>query len=399
MATIALVMWGLLLPPIAVWLVFEFNYLDITKRKDVYIGFWLLLGALSVNMLLVAAGVGAGSWKSYYNEVWSYKIVSIRHELEWTTHETRQVKVHDGYETTTHRRSDGSTYTTQREKYHYRTEHYTQHHGPYWTQEDEYGKDKSIAPGDYEHWKQVWGTEKQTGMHKGSSAGGTPIDGPIYTAKWPSTFDTMYPCSDIHTYKNKVRASSASVLKLAKPTPELLAKYPRPADQRNTSQLINYGAPVSITSVDELFMQRINAELGPTKLVHPMFVLFPAEVGMGIVTDVLTAWQGPNKNELVTFIGIDKQGVMSWVKTESWMDNTTLHGLMEEDLLGQKYSSKVLGDACMHLIPKYWLKKDFREFEYLRVDVPVGCAVFAAFLQLALGIGLVWFGNRGGYRA
>jgi len=292
--------------------------------------------------------------------------------MRWTTHETRT-----------------ETYTTgsgKNEQTHIRIVHYTETHGPYWTSIDEYGSESSISESEYNHWKAVWKNEKRTGMHKGSSAGfDRSIDGPIYECLWPHTFDTIWPHAEIHKYVNKIRASH-SVLKYGEATPQQLERFPRPADKKNTSPVVIYGG-LNASGADMLFLQRINASLGRSREVHPILVVFGKDEPRGAVTDALTAWQGPNKNELVTFLSLDGQTIR-WVEVHSWMDDTTLHAVLRDELMGQPFTVKRYGELLQEYVPKLWHRKHFTPINaYLRVAIHPGWIFLAFFLSIATGVG------------
>ena len=108
---------------------------------------------------------------------------------------------------------------------------------------------------------------------------------------------------------------------------------------------------------------------------------------MNIINDVLSAWQGVNKNELVTFIGIDKiTKKMSWIKVESWMDNTQIHGFISDALLEKDFNSKILSDALIKHVPKYWIKKDFRDFDYLSISISLWVVVGVIIFQIIANV-------------
>ena len=351
-----------------------FKIVDL-KNDDKKQMLFISLGAtLVICFIITGIGYAISNSKTYYNEIWNYKGVNIRHELKWTTHETETYEVEDGKD------SKGNT------KYKTKTRHYTETHGPYWYMTDEYGSTSSISEDEYNYWKNIWKGEKKVGMHEGSSAGfDTSIDGPIFEAQWAGTFETIMPLSKTNSYQNKVRASKYSVLKFKSADKELKDKYPRPADGNNSNPFIDYGSPVNVSGDDILLLRRTNAFLGSRYQVHALFVLFKASDSVDKVNDVISAWQGPNKNELVTFMGIDKDTKkISWVKIESWMDDTTINGFIVDSVLDKKFNSIILSDALKTYVPKYWHRKSFKEFDYLKIEVSPVTFVVVLVLQLVV---------------
>ena len=328
---------------------------------------------MAVNIVLCGL-IAWGMWacaihKQYFHEVWNMRTISIRHEMEWTTHET--------YTTTT--KCGKSTVTT--------IHHYTKHHGPFWYRGDEYGHEFEINQGEYDHWSQVWKTEKQTGTHRGSSAGWeSKIDGPIYESKWPQTFETVWPSTEVHSYINKIRVSNSILRYGGTPSRALSERYPRPVDVGNTSPVINYGGS-GVTGDEMLYLQRINAGMGSKREIHPILVIFGKDADQDQVADVLTAWQGPNMNELVTFISLDGKK-LRWIEVHSWMDNTTLHATLRDELMGQPFSVRLYGQLLQQYVPKLWLRKDFTTInEYLHISISPLWILMGALLSVLVGIG------------
>jgi len=346
---------------------------------------WGAFGAYMVVNVFVCGIIACLMWggairKTKFPEVWNSEIVGIEHQEEWTERVTYTVS-----HTTTD--SKGKSHTT------YETKHRTDHNGPYWYTHDEYGKREKISGAEYNRWKNIWKDEKMTGVNKGSSAGwDKEIDGNIYRCVWPRTFETIYPKTEIHIYENKVRVSD-SVFKWKEPTKELIKKYRRPADLRNTSPVINYGGR-SPTSDERLYLQRVNASLGPKFQIHSLLVIFGKDELRSVVSDVLSAWQGPNKNELVVFISYDGETVR-WVEVHSWLDNTTLHARMRDGIMEEGFSFQKYGELLLENVPTGWRRKHFSEFNnYLRVKISPLWMIFALIISAMFGFGSYWFINQ-----
>jgi len=322
--------------------------------------------AITMVLSLIVSGFlfWLGNRKVYDKEVWHFKVTKIQHEEKWTTHETRT-----------------ETYTTgsgKNQQTHTRTVHYTEEHGPYWTKHLENGENQRIDAGEYANWRKVWANEKKVGEHKGSSAGlSRAITGGIFDCVWPDTFETIYPHGEVHSYKWKVRYSESALRDIGEPTEELVKKYPRPAEQRNTAPLMSYEG-VSLGGDADLLLRRVNAVLGPRKQVHTLLVLFKGSTPRTVVDDVLKAWQMPNKNELVTFVALDSNTV-KWCEVHSWIDNTALHGDLETAFMGEPFTAQLYADTLLELVPKGWNRKHASEFDYLEVDLHWGWG-FGTFL-------------------
>jgi len=349
------------------------------KSDDEIRSNWVKFGVYTMVNLTACFLVALASWtgavaKTKFPEVWNFCVAEIRHEMEWTTKERHEVQVPDG------RDKDGHT------RYKTRVYYTTEHHGPYWYRVDQYGNETLIDESEYLRWRSVWANEKQTGMHKGSSTGfDRSIDGPIYTCTWPNTFATIWPETSIRKYVNKIRVSN-SVLRYGEATEAQLTRFPRPADKGNASPVLIYGG-LNIKGDETLFLQRVNASLGRSHEIHAILVVFGKDESRDVVTDVLTAWQGPNKNELVTFVSLDGQTVR-WVEVHSWMDDTTLHATLRDELMGKPFTATRYGELLREYVPKLWHRKHFTPINsYLRVSIHPGWLVLGVVLSIASLVG------------
>lgn len=356
--------------PIAKWQGARYVY----EIQENYKKFGLYAFVNIIICILIAAlcWLGAIS-KTRFPEVWNYKITGIRHEMKWTTEELRSRQVPCGSD------EDGHTQ--------YCTEFYTETetHGPYFIATDEYGLENFIYETEYIKCKSLWKNEQQTGMHKGSAAGwDKKIDGPIYECSWPNTFETIWPGTSIRRYVNKIRVSN-SILNYGEATKEQKSRFPRPADKGDTSPFINCGGP-NISDNNLLYLKQVNASLGKQYEIHPMLVVFGKNETRGVVTDVLSTWQGPNKNELVTFMSLDGQEI-KWVEVHSWVDDTTIHAVLRDELMGKPFTVQRYGELLRKFVPKYWHRKHFTPINaYLHIPISSGWVVFGVILSTVSGV-------------
>jgi len=204
---------------------------------------------------------------------------------------------------------------------------------------------------------------------------------------------------DVHSFptrrssdlQNKIRVCN-TVFKWPETSKELQKRFPRPADLSNSSPVVSYGPECSEEEI--MLLRRTNASLGKNCEVHLLIVLFNAqEESPSVVTDVLNAWQGPNKNELVFFIGLNNKEV-KWIEIHSWINNTTIHSLLVQNILqGKKLDIELLSKKSLELIPKYWERKKFEiDFEYLSVSISKGwfiTSIISSVIISTLGIFIV----------
>lgn len=346
---------------------------DYGRSRAIMYGISTILFGLLVATLAYLGGTA----KTRFNEVWNYKATEVRYYEDWNEKVSCS---HAKYCTRTVSRTDskGKSYTT--------TEQYqcgwlhpydVDYHPEHWDAVTEYGRQERISQTSYNKWKGVFtgGEIIKKDMHRNYHTN----DGDMYYSTWDNTFDKMYPLHSIHTYQNKVRVSD-SIFQYAE-VDEVIAKlYPRPADQGSTLPVISYGPTIAVH--EQLVLRRVNATFGSSHQIHCMVVLFNGE-SIDIIEDVLNAWKGPNKNELVMFIGIDDNRKVLWSEVTSWMDDTTIHAYLRSSIVNMKeFDANVLADTLKEAIPKYWSRKEFSDFDYIKIPISMGWYL----MNLLLGI-------------
>jgi hypothetical protein len=311
---------------------------------------------------------------TYFNEIWNYKIISIHYYQAWDEEVSCR---HPKYKTVIRRDSKGNTYTEQvfdGYKHLYDVDYHPEH----WVAHDEYNNDHEISRQDYQEWKRKWKNEVFVDMHRSYHS----IDGDMFECDWPRTFDMIYPWSHVDSYQNKVRVSK-SVFNFEPVSKEIEEKYQRPADNGDYSVIHGYN--VSIPNTYQWKFRLLNANLGPNYKVHNIVLIFDAsKYQQSEIQTVRNAWKGPNKNELVTCIGIDGSQKVIWCQVFSWMDDTTIHSLIRQDVLSMSKLDydRLLSSLDVHIRTK-WHKKSFKDFDYISINLPTGFKV-ADFILCAI---------------
>lgn len=302
----------------------------------------------------------------YYSEIWSSPINKVVYYEKWTEQYT-----------TTETDSEGKSKTVTRYRY----------HPPSWCAVDMYKTEHKITKSDYDQWKHIWGNENKVNIFRPNQSSWG--DGNKFETKWNNEFDKMFPYSFVKKYKNKVR-SSRTVWDFASVSKEISKQYQRPADKGNLLPVLSYGIPV--TDEQQLLLKRYNSIWGPNHEIYTIVVLFDAHdyPDRTIVETIINAWQGPNKNEFVVCVGIKDQNVQ-WVDCFSWMDDTTLHSLVRQDIMNlNKYSFDDIVEILKERIPVYWKRKKFADFEYISVSLSLtsylSMLAISTFTVLAGGI-------------
>jgi hypothetical protein len=312
--------------------------------------------------LLVAtlAYIG-GTAKTRFNEVWNYKAQEVRYYEDWNERVSCRHPIYEDVPSGTDSKGN-TTYTSVYvgDEHPYDVDYHPEH----WEAVTEYGYEQGISKSDYVRWTGVF-TEGKTifkDMHRSYHTN----DGDMYFSTWDGSFEKMYPLHTIKVYQNKVRVSN-SIFQYAE-VDEVTAKlYPRPADKGSTLPITSYGPSIPIH--EQLTLRRVNATFGSSHQIHCMVILFNGE-SIDIVEDVLNAWKGPNKNELVMFVGLDSNRNVLWSEATSWMDDTTIHAYLRSSIVSMdRFDMNILSDTLKEAIPKYWKRKEFADFDYIKIPI------------------------------
>lgn len=324
-------------------------------------------------------------------EVWNYKVQKVQYYQAWDEKVSCR---HPKYRTVTRHRtvtdSKGRSHTetyTEEVFDGYRHSYDVDDHPEDWVAIDDYGVSHNIDRNGFENWCRLWKSRQFVDMHRTYHS----VDGDMYEGRWPGEFQTIYPWAEVHTYENRVRVAR-SAFSSREVDAATRKAWPRFADNRDFAIIHCYGA-IQAEAGAEDNLQKLNATLGPTYRVHLLVMLFDSsKYNQDVVQTIKDAWKGPNKNELVVCVGIAPQTrELVWADVMSWMDDTTIHSLIRQDLFESKiYSDSKLFSILQTEIPKHWKKKDFRDFNYLQVDFPTWAWWVIGILCIAGWIGL-WF--------
>lgn len=303
----------------------------------------------------------------YFKEVLNYKVSSVKHQERWSEKVIYTVQVASGRDS-----KGNTTYRTE-------TRTRTDYHGPFWYAMLENGKELSISESEYNHWRSVWNNEKHVSTKIGTAKWcDNKVDGKCFESYWTNEFKDIYPYPIISRYKNKIRKSN-SVFKYSS-NYENFGKHP--VEQNNSDAIICFGTNVSNNDIE--LLNKVNAYLGYRKEIHIITILI-ANRDINIVNDIISSWQGLNKNELAVFIGVDNDKNIKWCYVQSWLDNTKLHGIIEDEIiLSKKINIEKIKDIYMNNINNNWNRKQFKDFDYIRQSTElryyvIGFIVFAIF--------------------
>lgn len=373
-----------------------FAYLFEWNRNPKCLGFAAGI-CLVLSLGLSAISLAGGHSKASAQEVWNLKINRVEYYEPWNEKVScRHPHMVSEEYTDTESRQDkkGRSYTVKVRKTRMVQKGWehafdVDYHDPEWKSVDENGDSHDISQSEYHKWAMLWG-EKFQDLNRNYYT----INGNEYYAQWDGTFPKMYPFSEIHTYENRIRVTE-NVWNTFNPSEADEKQYPRPAESNNTTGLLSFGPAIS--SDEELVMRRTNALLGKTYQIHNIVVLMN-ESDRDRPDVILNAWRGPNKNELVTFVGVDGARKVQWCKVYSWCEDTTIHSLIRQDVNEMGiFDVNKISQIIQNRVPKYWHRRHFSDFSYIKIHISVWWYVLSISLSLVLsGVTCVVVENKVG---
>jgi len=132
--------------------------------------------------------------------------------------------------------------------------------------------------------------------------------------------------------------------------------------------------------------QLINGYMGRSKQLRVWVLLFKNQPrDAGHLQEAL--WIGANKNEFVITIGVDSQynvewsHVFSWTETERLKIDTRYYVEEQEEL-----DLVALADWLKPRLRKQWERREFAEFDYLKVEPPTWAVVLIFFLTILANV-------------
>lgn len=208
------------------------------------------------------------------------------------------------------------------------------------------------------------------------------IDGNAYVTEWPKDSISAVPVTTEHTYENRVKAADHSVFHFGKVTEKDVAQYglksyPEIFEQFKMNSII--GDTSNDCTIAEKKFQYMNGLLGPKKQVRVFVLVFknkPIEAGIY----QQWYWQGANMNEMVIAIGIDNSRNVKWCNPISWTTNEELKVMLKNYVMQQKeLNLQAIAEYSQQEIDKGFVRKNFKEFDYLTVE-PSNGAILACFI-------------------
>lgn len=309
-------------------------------------------------------------------ERWGAYVVSSRYYEKWDEYIHRTCSVSDGKGKTTY--YDCS---------------YVETHYPYWEVTDSMGRTYIVSEETYLYIREKFGNSVFHDMNRHYYR----IDGDMYESEYHHNKHNMVYWFTVHTYENRVQAAR-SVYKYPKIVDHSkLYDWPELNDNMNDPAILG-SAPGS--DVADKLLQQYNAIHGVDKQVRVWILLFKNQP-RSVAFDQESYWNGGNKNEVTICIGVDNDFKVDWCHCFCWSpDGNTSNDVMKINIRDYVERSKSLKspDKLIDIVKyscdqinKLFQRKDFSEFSYLTVDMPMSALIACYVITFLFTVGVCWF--------
>lgn len=246
---------------------------------------------------------------------------------------------------------------------------YRQYHPEYYEADNSNGQTILINKETFEYFKKRFNNVRFIDMQRNEYSD----DGDLYKSVWLGNEESFSPMATEHYYENKVQANNGvfEYEKISKEDQKLLYAYPKLTDYFNDKCILGN---CSGSYEADLILQKYNAKLGKLKEIRYWILIFhnqPRQIGL----KQEALWKGGNKNEFVVCINLDSNEKPTWCHTFCWSPdghsgNDTMR-INVRDVVEKQ--SKINLQEIINTIVKEthtnWLRKSFKEFDYLSVKM------------------------------
>ena len=352
------------------------------NKKILWWQYGLILGpSVLVGFLLNFIMISHNTSKTEY---WGYYITHVKHYDRWNEWITQTCSETYACGTTTD--SNGNTTTEYCTRYYDCS--YCQNHPEYWVMVDNIGREINIDNNTFNYLVRQWQTpmifiDMKRNYHT--------IDGDCQRYNWDGKIEHSMSISESHSYTNKIQATQ-SIFNLEKITKEEAAvyglyEYPQ-MERYNQNNIIGIR---DYSETDKKYYNFLNGYLGKSCEFRTYLLGFYGK-SIDISFKQRSYWKGSNKNEFIVCVGLDSitQTIM-WGHSFSWMDDKTLE-VMVDEYFDEKKDSVLnivdLSKTLLDYVPKYWKRKDFKDFDYLLPTLTQKQLMWLSIILLIINIGI-----------
>jgi len=260
------------------------------------------------------------------------------------------------------------------------------YHSPYWQLVTTTNEVIGISKSEYSRLMKLFGNQHFTELNRDYHTD----DGDKYSSDWKRDSITAVPVTTTHSYENRVKVADQSVFHFQKvDTGDIkrfgLKEYPYIDDYTQDALIGDYTEDGKIANKK---LKYINGLLGNKKQVRLFVLVFPNQpIDAGFYQE--WHWSGGNMNEFVVCIGTDASRNVKWCHPISWTPAEKLKADVKQYVVSQnKLNLSSLADYMQVQVGKQFIRKDFKEFDYLTVEPPNWAIILAYILTFGLNVGL-----------
>jgi hypothetical protein len=298
--------------------------------------------------------LGASLTKDY--EIWNNYILEVVYEEPWNEyiHETCTQRVICGTNSNNQPKYCTETYDCS----------YVRYHPERW---DAYLNDSTNLRISEKHYKEL--TKLFDNEQKIEHNPGYTISGDVYNSTFDYVHEHLQPYSSKHKYRNKIPVAN-SVMGFEKISEEDAEKFG--LYKWDFSKNIGFNSNHTFGYKKSKELERVNAYYGMNYKIN-VIVLVYHDKPISIFQQQKAYWSGGNKNELVLGIGVS-DGIVTWVDNFSWSES---HEFLvelrreQEKQIKKKIDIDAIAKWLYDEIPNGWKRREFKEFDYLKIETPL----------------------------
>jgi hypothetical protein len=278
-----------------------------------------------------------------------------------------------------------------------------------WVATNSIGETFSISEEYYKYLRKRWSSpEKFVELNRNINFhGDCGKDGDAYDIFWDKDPMTAVSTTTEHNYENKVQAthSAFDFVKVTKEDVQTYSLFKYPKVKGFTQDNVLGLDSLNWLREDEKnkflqMTQYLNGKLGPEKHARIYWLFFRSKPPMAALMQE-AYWDGGNDNELVICIGLSPSSRnIEWVKPFSWTPNKEiLVDIREEIMMYHRFDVDTVLAVTHRNILSTWKRKDFKEFNYLTVDIPTWAKWVIWILTLLITGGICYWNVKNGFEA
>lgn len=339
---------------------------------------WEFLILFAVTPLIIIACIASGeSSMTTDKEYWGSYVIEARYYEDWNEKVSCRHPIYQDVASTDSK--GNTTYTSV----YVGDEHFydVDYHDEYWRLYDNIGKSYSTSERKFIRLTKRWDNRTFQDLRRSYHTD----DGDMYKTLFDKKDPNTETITTIHSYKNKVQASSS------------VFNFPEVKDATGLHQYPhtnNLYAPSIIGTVHDFkkanrILDIHNAKLGSSHQVRVWFLFFH-NVDMSVALTQENYWKGGNKNEFVVCIGLDREQQVMWCKPFTWCEVDELAATVRNEVAGQegKIDTVKLAEFTVNEVKNKWQRKEFKDFEYLKVNLPSWCYITVWVMTILVNIGI-----------